>query len=180
MAREHLEAREKWQGMSAARGHGAEDVFHALMRMHLRADGYRTEKKPTDLSRIYGTRTTGNPHGIRPEYAIRHKQSGRAIFVEIKRQRASGNAHERACKYFAPGVVESARIIARLPEGAFPFWLVFTNGIATDPNYRQEITHWFKGGLERHCFLWKSVDEHDALLDHFDTHIRPLLSGQLV
>jgi hypothetical protein len=162
--------------MSVARGHGAEDVFHAIMQFYLRGQGFERVKKPPDLKGIYGQRTTGNPHGIRPEYAVRHKASGRTIFVEIKRQRASGNAHERACKYFAPGIVESSRQIARLPEGTFPFWLIFTNGIATDPNYRREITHWFRG-FEGHLLLWPSVDHHDALIDHFDTHIRPILEG---
>ena len=175
MAREHLEARASWQGMSVARGHGAEDVFHALMRMHLQDDSLETEKKPRDLKGVYGKRhRTNQPHGIVPEYVIRNGQSGKAIYVEIKRQRPQGNAHERACKFFAPGIVQSVREIANQPSDVFPFWMIFTNGIANDPNYRQEISHWFLG-LEPHLLLWKSVDDHDVLIDHFERFIRPLL-----
>lgn len=177
MAREHLERRGEWQGKGVARGHGAEDVFHALMSMHLRGGSLIAKKKPNDLRGIYGQRRGSNrKHGIQPEYAIRDTTTNRAIYVEIKRQRPAGNAHERACKYFAPGIVESARVVANQPEGVFPFWLIFTNGIATDPNYRQEIQHWFRG-VEPHLLLWRNVDDHDSLLDHFDTHIRPLLTG---
>lgn len=175
MARKHLGDRKEWQGKSAARGHGAEDVFHALLSMHLRGSDLKAIKKPRSLRGIYGVHEkTGQPHGILPEYEIRNRQNGKIIWVEIKRQRAQGNAHERACKYFMPGILESAREIGGHHKGVVPFWLIFTDGIASHPRYRREITHWFQGH-ESNVLLWKSVDDHDAVLNHFEKHIRPLI-----
>ncbi len=177
MAREHLAGRANWQGKSAARGQGAEDVFHTIMDMHLEQSELTTEHKPKNLQAIYGERIAGNrtrPHGIHPEYVIRNQRTNRAIFVEIKRQRAEGNAHERACKYMMPGILASVREIAGQPESVIPFWWIFTNGIAKDKYYRQEITHWFKG-IEGHFLLWQNVRERKPVVEHFEKHIRHLL-----
>ena len=177
MAREHLAHRKEWQGKGVARGHAAEDVFSVIMSMHLNGTSFLAEHKPKDLAAIYGERTRARkarPHGIWPEYAIRNEANGKSIYVEIKRQRASGNAHERACKYMMPGIVFSAREIAQQPEAVIPFWWIFTNGIASDPHYRQEIMHWFQG-IERHVLLWQNVRDQTAVIDHFENHIKPLL-----
>ena len=177
MARNELSQRPEWQGKSAARGHGAEDVFSVIMEMHLSGTHYRTEYKPVSLRGIYGTRSAGGkqrPHGIRPEYAITNELNGKSIFVEIKRQRAAGNAHERACKYMMLGILASAREIGRHSDEVIPFWWIFTNGIASDQYYRQEIMHWFKG-IEANVLLWTNVRDKNAVIDHFDNRIRPLL-----
>ena len=44
-----------------------------------------------------------------------------------------------------PGILLSAQAIARQPDTVIPFWWIFTNGIARDIYYRQEISHWFQG-----------------------------------
>ncbi|MDE0022037.1 MAG: MunI family type II restriction endonuclease [Candidatus Poribacteria bacterium] len=175
VAREHLEERDKWQDESATRGQKAEDAFFDAMQDHLRSESNLViEKSPRDLEGIYGKHlSSGRPHGVRPDAVIRHTPSGRAIFIEIKRQRAAGNAHERACKYFTPGILYSGRQIAKQPLGVIPFWWVFTNGIASHPRYVQEITHWFRG-IEGHMLLWEPRDPA-VIVAHFDAHIRPLL-----
>ena len=179
MAREHLSGRANWQSLSAARGTGAEDAFTVIMQMHLEGTGLVSTHKPRDLMGIYGERTDKNgrtrPHGIRPEFAVRSTETGKAIYVEIKRQRASGNAHERACKYLMPGIVHSAQTVANQPANVLPFWLIFTNGIARSDAYRQEIMHWFRG-IEPHVLLWENVRDHGAVTAHLDAHIRPLLA----
>lgn len=186
MAREHLENRGPWQGKGVARGRGAEDVFHAPMSRHLKGADISAVHKPKDLKGIYGeveidVRRKGKlpgarfkEYGIEPEYALRHKKTGRMIFVEIKRQRDRGNAHERACKYMMPGIVESARVIAQQPVGVVPFWWIFTNGLATSPRYIREIRHWFRG-REAHLLLWENVRNHDQVINHFESRIRQLL-----
>ena len=178
MAREHLEQRDNWQNESSARGKEAENAFREFMGMHLEQQSMLTvEYNPKDLHGIYGEKMSGNkmnPHGIRPDYMIRNKETGQAIFVEIKRQRAAGNAHERACKYMMPGILASAREIAGQPESTIPFWWVFTNGIARDKYYRQEINHWFQG-MEGHLLLWQDIGERKPVIEHFEKHIRPLL-----
>jgi len=116
MAREHLEGRRPWQDLAGTRGSTAEDVFCVIMESHLEGTAYTGVHKPKDLEGIYGTRSGKDgrvrPHGIHPEYAIQNTNTGKSIYVEIKRQRAAGNAHERACKYMMPGVLASAREIA--------------------------------------------------------------------
>ena len=62
------------------------------------------------------------PHGISPEFEIRNPANNKAVFVEIKRQKAEGNAHERACKYMMPGIVEEVRQAACQPKNVLPFW----------------------------------------------------------
>ena len=175
MAREHLENRDNWQSDSSIRASEAEAHFDAIMTNYLRDTVYEHEFHPKDLEGIYGSLPgSRRSYGIRPEYVIRNTQTGRAVYVEVKRQRAAGNAHERACKYFAPGIIASARRIANQPEGVLPFWWVFTNGIASAPRYVQEITHWFRG-YEGNLLLWQSLDDYEPVIDHFERHIRPML-----
>ena len=178
MARDHLANRANWQKLSAARGHGAEDAFSVIMQMHLSETQLTATHKPKDLKSIYGKRRGPDgktrPHGVEPEFAVRNKKTGKAIYVEVKRQRAAGNAHERACKFLMPGIVRSAREVAKQSEDVLPFWLIFTNGIAKDENYRREIEHWFQG-IEPHFLLWKNIRDYDAITGHFDKYIRPLL-----
>lgn len=175
MAREHLSARDNWQTEGNFRGNEAEQAFQAVMAQYL-DERFETSYKPTDLNGIYGRHATGRPHGIVPEYVIRNVKTGKAIFVEIKRQRAAGNAHERACKYFAPGVIASAQKIANQPGDILPFWWIFSNGIATDPRYRREILHWFKN-IESHVLLWEDINDRSAVERHFDNYVRPLIDG---
>lgn len=174
MAREHLSQRGKWQSLGVARGEGAEDTFNAAMKIYLRDSGIRCLLKPDTLRGIYGLHKTGRPHGIVPEFQFFNPETKKSMFVEIKRQGRQGNAHERACKYFMPGILESARRIARQPDGVVPFWLIFANGLATTPRYRQEITHWFKG-YEGNLLLWDDLRNPGMLIDHFEDHIMPLL-----
>ena len=94
------------------------------------------------------------------------------MFVEIKRQRAAGNAHERACKYMMPGILDAMRQVGNQPADVMPMWWVFTNGIATDPRYVQEIMFWFRG-IEPNVLLWG--DRRSDVTAHFDQFIRPML-----
>lgn len=174
MAREHLEQRDNWQEEANRRGRKAEDVFDEIMKRHLHGSAIEAAFKPMDLAGVYGTRRSGRPHGLRPECAIRNTRNGRIVFVEIKRQRAAGNAHERACKYLAPGILAAMREVGRQPASVVPMWWIFTNGIARDPDYRQEISFWFRG-LEPNLLLWDDLDDHDMLVHHFETHIHPMI-----
>ena len=173
IARRHLEGRDKWQGEASERGMSAEKSFHEVLRAHTESlDGVTIEPRPKDLAGIYGTNASGRPHGVRPDSVVRGS-SGKAVFVEIKRQRAAGNAHERACKYFTPGIIRSGRRIAKQPDDVLPFWWVFTNGVADDERYVREIMHWFRG-VEPHVLLWEPRDPK-SLIAHFDDHILGLV-----
>ncbi|MBC6437207.1 MAG: MunI family type II restriction endonuclease [Rhodobacteraceae bacterium] len=174
MAREHLERRGEWQGKANARGQSAEDIFTVIMKMYLKQSGFELIHKPKDLKGIYGVRTTGRPHSIIPEFMIRNPSNGRAVFVEIKRQKAAGNAHERACKYMMPGIMKAMQEVGNQPSNILPMWWIFTNGIAKDPNYRQEIAFWFRG-IEGNMLLWEDVRDHETVTSHFDNVIKGML-----
>ena len=181
MAREHLESRIPWQIGSAARGEGPEKTLKTIMSLHLRHkhDGvFRYEHKPKVLRGIYGTRTDKqgrtSQHGIEPEGMIINQDNGKAVFVEMKRQRPAGNAHERACKYMMPGIIASMQEAACQPSEVIPMWWIFTNGIAKDPWRRQEIGHWFKG-LERQLMFWPDWSDYDSLIHRFEEDIKGML-----
>lgn len=142
------------------------------MRVYLQDTPFTGTKNPRDLRSIYGDRN--GRHGIAPDYALRNNRTGKTVYVEIKRQRAAGNAHERACKFMMPGILNSMRTVANQPAGVIPFWWVFSNGIANDIRYRREILHWFQG-IEPHVLLWRRIDDYRPVIDHFESHIQPLL-----
>ena len=174
MGRDELRARANWQKKANEQGKESELAFDGFMWDYLETTDFEMEWEPKDLAGIYGVSEKGNPHGIWPECALRNSETGKTIYVEIKRQGKGGNAHERACKYFTPGIIMSAREIANQPEGVIPFWWVFTNGLARYSRYQREIMHWFVG-MEGQVLLWRDIDDPQVLIEHFDKHIRPLL-----
>lgn len=173
MGRRELSSREKWQDRAAERGGSAEDAFCEAMTRHVGSSEIRIERNPGDLTTIY-VALDETSRGIRPDFAIRRKN--RTVYVEVKRQQAAGNAHERACKYWTPGILDSMRRLGGWSDShsvVVPCWWVFTGGLTRDPRYRTEIKHWFKGH-EGHVLLWKNTTDYDVLTRHFDIHIRPL------
>lgn len=73
--------------------------------------------------------------GISPDFSIKNTRTGKILFGEIKRQdgwvegkepsAGRGNAHERMCKLFTPGLIKKYREIGGIdnPE-ILPFWVV--------------------------------------------------------
>ncbi len=168
MNRESLSKRPKWQDKAGLSGEGAETTMYALFDNYLEHP-YSIERKPKDLKNMYNKN-----HGICPDFSISNEITNKKIFVELKRQKKDGNAHERACKYLAPGIVNFAREYGNINQESFPFWLIFSGGLASDSKKREEIQFWFSG-IEGNCFLWKKLTEHNEIKNHFETHIRPIL-----
>ena len=111
-------------------------MFTAIMSLHLRDEpNIVTSHKPQDLRVCYGTRKVkrsmrDGPHGVIPEFSIFNEETGKGFFVEIKRQKPEGNAHERACKFFMPHLISAMQDASRQPSTVIPMWFLFTNGIA--------------------------------------------------
>lgn len=179
MSGTHLSSRDsRWHGKAQGRGKRAESMFLRAMAAHADDCGLVLEDKPRTLKEIYGKRKGRDgrmrPHGIVPECEIRNPENGKRIFVEVKRQYANGNAHERACRYMMPGVLDAMREAARQPKSVVPCWWIFTNGLAKDVHYRRAISLWFSG-MERNMLFWPNMRESKVVIDHFDRHILPLL-----
>jgi len=138
----------------------------------------------TTLSQIYNVdlkqkNSKGKPRyqwGIAMDFAIRNKQSGKTLFGEIKRQNGwiettqmkdgRGNAHERCCKYFTPGLQKALRNKSKLPSEILPFWIVFVGDITRDPRRNREIAFWFQG-YEKNFYMWRNVNRPDELYKFF-------------
>ena len=171
-----LAERDNWQknagdaAQNSERGFGEvmAELFSQPTHVH-----YILRKKPRDLKRIYGGKRA---RGVVPDFSITNEKTGRKVFIEIKRQNERGNAHERAGKYFSPGLAKEGREKGNLPDGVFPFFLVFADSLASDDRYQREITKWFNEELAKHFLLWK--DRSPELLERFfEENMRPVLDG---
>ena len=164
--REALSARKNWQKYANVGGSGREDTVNAVLQTYLLTDGnYEVTLKPRELSHIYGA------WGIIPELGIRYTPTNRIAFVEAKRQGDQGNAHERLCKYFAPGLLPIASGIAGFSN---PFFFVLMNGLVSDPKKRTEIAAWFDAdGFRDRFLLWDR--KFQSLIDWFNSTIRRYL-----
>lgn len=122
--------------------------------------------------------------GISMDFAIRNKENGKTLFGEIKRQdgwvesttmaAGRGNAHERCCKYFTPGLMKIIREASGVSDEILPFWLIFVGDITRDPRRNREIAYWFQG-YSKNFFMWRDTDDAGALLDFFENNLLPYL-----
>jgi hypothetical protein len=136
------------------------------------------------MAEIYNPPEKIMRHGVFPDYAIGNKTSGKTIFIEVKRQdgwvegkqrtAGRGNAHERSCKFFTPGLLKILRKKGKLGKDVLPFWTVFQGDITRDPCRVREITCWYDD-KKAHYFFWRNSKDPEKLIRHFEKHIAPLL-----
>ncbi|MCY4182240.1 MAG: MunI family type II restriction endonuclease [Gammaproteobacteria bacterium] len=195
MGSNELRLRENWQTHSGRLSITAEHDFYSVLSFLLEGISYRLVDKPNDFANIYEDWPLSdkdyeqiyNPdkayrHGFTPDYSIENLETGKKIYVEVKRQdgwieglprsAGRGNAHERFCKYFTPGLDKILREKSGINK-ALPFWIVFIGNITRDPCRVREITCWFDEYTDN-FFFWRNNDA-DALCEHFIDRISPLL-----
>ncbi len=144
------------------------------------------------LDKIYNVdmneiRKNGKPKyqwGISMDFAIRNKNNGKILFGEIKRQdgwiettdmqAGRGNAHERSCKYFTPGLMKIIRETGGISDEILPFWLVIVGDITRDPRRNREIAFWFQE-YTKNYYMWRDQDNIGDLLDFFENNLLPYL-----
>jgi len=122
--------------------------------------------------------------GISMDFAIRNKENGKILFGEIKRQdgwvettnmaAGRGNAHERSCKYFTPGLMKIIRETGGLSEEILPFWLVIVGDITRDPRRNREIAYWFQD-YTKNYYMWRDTNDVGDMLDFFENNLLPYL-----
>ena len=156
-------------------------------------DIYSTYELPDSvLEKIYNVdvserKSNGNPKyewGISMDFAIRNKQNGKILFGEIKRQdgwiettemaAGRGNAHERSCKYFTPGLMRIIRKTGKLSEDILPFWIVIVGDITRDPRRNREIAYWFQE-YTKNYYMWRDTNDVGDMLDFFENNLLPYL-----
>jgi hypothetical protein len=140
---------------------------------------------PSDVaSAVYIPKEPITKHGITPDYAIDNIVTKKTLYIEVKRQdgwvegkprsAGRGNAHERSCKFFTPGLLKILREKGGLGKDVLPFWTVFLGDITRDPCRVREITCWYDG-YPNNFFMWRNTEDTKIILDHFRIYFKPLL-----
>ncbi len=197
MGKNELSLREAWQPYGGEKAGKAEKNFLDVFTEHFEGTDFEVQPHPREfknvyssiklpqdvVDRIYNPNETWS-HGIIPDFSIHNKKTKKTIYVEVKRQdgwvegkerkAGRGNAHERSCKFFTPGLLNIMRKKGNIPEPQLPFWVVFQGDIARDPKRVREIHCWYQG-IEGHFYLWSDSTDAAHLISHFDENIKPLL-----
>lgn len=182
MGKKELSKRKNWQDKSGPKGEVAEAKFEIVFLKEFSGSDYEIKAKPKEFKKIYSEKP---PHGIVIDYAITNKKTGKTLYVEIKRQDGHvegenepkdgrGNAHERSCKFFTPGLLKGLRKSGGIGDDALPFWIVYQGNITRDKKRTREITYWFDQ-YKSHFFLWKNQSNTQSLINHFNKNLKPLL-----
>lgn len=198
MGSKELKRRAIWQDYSGAKATSAEKDFFEVFTNIFKDTSFQIRAKPQELkniykeikltpqviSEIYNPSEEIKRHGIWPDYAIQNTETGKTLYVEVKRQDGwveggkrsdgRGNAHERSCKYFTPGLIKIMRSGGITQEDALPFWVVFQGNITRDPCRVREITYWYDT-FNAHLFFWRDSKNPEPLLKHFIDKLSCLL-----
>lgn len=201
MSKVALSSRANWEKESGIKAAGAEKNLYDVFNLYFEGTIYKLHKKPKHLKNLYATvhldentiNQIYNPPinyqkrkwGVTPDFAIENTKTGKILFGEIKRQdgwvenkkpsAGRGNAHERLCKMFAPGLLKKYREISGIiDEDILPFWVVFEGDITRDPKRVREITLWFDQ-FYMNFFMWRSNMSANDLIHHFETYLKKYL-----
>lgn len=183
----------------------AEQNLLAVFREAFKGTDYQISDHPTDLKHLYEdfelpVETLAqifNPDeaamrnaqsrgwGVSPDFSITNVKKGKTLFGEIKRQdgwvegkspsAGRGNAHERMCKLFTPGLMKAYREIGKITDPSIlPFWVVLEGDITRDPKRNREIAFWFDK-YDKNFFMWRPGMGGDELVEHFNKYLKPYL-----
>lgn len=183
----------------------AERNLYEVFREAFVGTDYRINDHPTDLKHLYenvelsaetiaqifnpDATTMRNAQrrgwGVSPDFSITNVKTGKILFGEIKRQdgwvegkdpsAGRGNAHERMCKLFTPGLMKAYRRIGHITDPEIlPFWVVLEGDITRDPKRNRELAFWFDD-YDKNFFMWRPGTGEQPLLDHFNKYLKKYL-----
>lgn len=196
-----LSGRNNWETVSGKKALGAEQDLYEVLNKAFEGTKYKLHKKPKHLKKLYASvvldddviQQIFNPNidlentlwGVEPDFAIENTETKKILFGEIKRQdgwvegkkpsAGRGNAHERLCKLFTPGLLKAYRKIGGIDtEDILPFWVVFEGDITRDPKRVREITFWFDK-YYMNFFMWRPGMSGEPLIEHFNKYLKNYL-----
>ena len=198
MGTNELRKRGAWQDSSGGKARIAEKSFYAVFSKEFKGSGFQVRPRPKEFKNIYSKIKLSdeilaniyNPdetwvHGVIPDFAIDNIKTRKTLYVEVKRQdgwvegkprqAGRGNAHERSCKFFTPGLLKILRERGKIGNKALPFWVVFQGDIARDPKRVREIHCWY-AGYPAHFFLWHNSADGNSIVRHFNKKLKHLLT----
>lgn len=201
MGKKELSNRLNWERLAGIKASGAEQNLYVVFEAAFEGTQYKLHRKPTHLKNLYASVDLGdeelnkifNPDidllktkwGVSPDFAIENTATHKILFGEIKRQdgwvegkdpsAGRGNAHERSCKLFTPGLIKAYRQIGHIdsPE-ILPFWVVFEGDITRDPKRVREIAFWYDIFKDNY-FMWRPNESGDVLVKHFEDKLKKYL-----
>lgn len=198
MGTKELRKRKIWQDTSGGKAGIAEKNFYQVFLQHFEGSDFRIRKNPKEFNNIYSNVKLSKKvlaeiytpdikewrHGVVPDYAIDNIKTKKTLYVEVKRQdgwvegkprsAGRGNAHERSCKFFTPGLLRLLRTHGKLGNKVLPFWVVFIGDITRDPCRVREITCWYDK-YSAHFFMWRNQTDERPLINHFNKKLKHLL-----
>lgn len=170
MSAKHLSKRTNWQRLASTAGLGKEDIVYSVLKVLLAGD--ETCQVVKKIIRIYA-----NGRGVKPDCVIVNKDTGKMLLIEVKNQGATGNAHERMCRNYMPGLQNEleARCGFR-----YPFFTICTNGLANDAHKSQEISKWFDcDELRDRLFLFKNRNAIEELVEYLKKIVKEYLEYEI-
>ena len=160
--REHLSKRNKWQHTGG--GEGKETAVRGVIETMFRDnDTYSVTK---DNIKVYP-----NGRGITPDVLIKNNKTNKIAILEVKRQGKGGNAHERLCRNYMPGLNKA---LSKHCGYDNPVFTICLNGLAKDKHKKQEIEFWFQG-MEDRVFFWMGQESTKALWQYIESTVLPYL-----
>jgi hypothetical protein len=197
MGTKALRKRGNWQYDGGGKAGRAEKDFHDVFLKAFEGTDFVIRSRPKEFRNIYSSVVLKedvlagifNPdetwkHGVIPDYAIHNVKTQKTLYIEVKRQdgwvegkprsAGRGNAHERSCKFFTPGLLKILREHGKLGNDVLPFWVVFQGDIARDPKRVREVTCWYAEHAD-HFFMWSDSTLARPLVEHFDLRLKKLL-----
>ena len=201
MGKKELSNRLNWENVSGKEAARAEQNLYEVFNEAFEGTIYKLHEKPIHLKKLYATvelskevlKQIYNPKidykntswGVSPDFAIENTKTKKILFGEIKRQdgwvegkkpsAGRGNAHERLCKLFTPGLLKKYREISGIKnEDILPFWVVFEGDITRDPKRVREITFWFDK-YKKNFFMWRPKMTGAELVYHFEEYLKKYL-----
>ena len=85
-----------------------------------------------------------------------------------------GNAHERSCMYFTPGLLKVIRDASGISDKILPFWIILVGDITRDPRRNREIAFWFQE-YKMNFYMWRDTEDIGDMLDFFENNLLPYL-----
>jgi len=197
MGTHELRKRKIWQDASGGKAKVTEKKFYEVFSKEFEDSDFKIRPRPKELKDIYSNIKLSKEvlaeiytpdetwrHGVVPDFAIDNTKTKKTLYVEVKRQdgwvegksrsAGRGNAHERSCKFFTPGLLKILREHGKLGNNILPFWIVFQGDIARDPKRVREITCWYDKYSD-HFFMWSNSASDKLLISHFNNKLKHLL-----